>query len=169
MAKFRVNPTLTQQVATQIVAPHVTRLAERVRDGAAQAAPRVKVWQTQQDERVRPWHVTAHNRAVPDNLRFELDAAPYRGNQHPQGHDYLREPRDPSGSPLQVQDCRCFLGYNNDLARSITAHPAEVQGSRVIARVSTGYPRAAESNVGTADDAPAAFMERGIHAAARGA
>lgn len=159
-AKLTLNPGIDAKVALMIAAK-IDALGHAVQDGAQDAAPEVKVWQTMQDDRVRPWHRTAHNQAIPDNLLFELDQAPYKGVQHPRGHDYLRFPRDPRAGHLQVDYCRCFLQYNNDLAQSINT-TTTVMGNKVTSRTSTPYPRARESEYGGTDGQPAAFMHAGL-------
>jgi hypothetical protein len=159
MARFRPAPGLDAAVA-RLVASAVGQVAEQVADQAAEFAPPVKVWRTRLDERVRPWHRSAEGQAVPGNLRFELEHSPRQHNPHPPGHELLREPRDPTAYYLQIDDCRCRMDHNDELARSIHAGEPFVAGTRVSAPVSTRYPRAAESEFGTDEDAPARFMGR---------
>lgn len=159
-------------------APHVARLADKAKESAAAAAPGVKVWQTAFDALVRPWHVSAHGQSTPANLRYALDHSPRQGHQYPPpkhprwgerySHEteYLREPRDPTAYYLQVQACRCFQETNNRLGESFNRTEVVVSGSHARCEVYTRYPRAAESNFGTADDTPARFMEIGARLAA---
>jgi hypothetical protein len=165
VATLKMNPGTNEKVALMIAAK-IAALGNVVQENAQDAAPQVKVWQTMQDELVRPWHRTAHNQSIPGNLLFELDQAPYKGVQHPRGHDYLRFPRDPRAGHLQIDYCRCFLTWNDDLARSINT-VTTVMGTKVTSIISTDYPRARESEYGAADAEPAAFMHQGlVHAKA---
>lgn len=170
--RIELDDDLETKVAMD-VAPFVGRLAEMATQLAQQSAPRVKVWNTQFDDRVRPWHVSAHEQAVPDNLRFELDHSPrtYRqytppgavawGVRYSTETELLREPRDATAHWTQRDACRCFLTHNDDLAKSIGRGPVVVSATEVTCEVSTSFPRAAESEFGTAEDTPSLFMSAG--------
>jgi hypothetical protein len=162
---FTPEPGLNERVAALIAAPAIARLAEQVESAAQQAAPRVKRWNAVGDARTRPWHRSADGQECPDNLRFALEHSPRTHDPHPPGYEMLRYPRDPAAYYLQTRDCRCWLDYNDRLAQSIGHEGVRVTGARVTATISTRFPRAAESEIGTAQDAPARFMARGLQAA----
>lgn len=69
---------------------------------------------------------------------------------------------------ITVHNCRCSTTSNDDLARSIRVDgPPRVTGARVEGSVSTGYDRAAESEYGTSEDAPARFMRGALQRVAQ--
>lgn len=164
MARFQPVPDLEQKIAAQIAAPAVRRLLVDMARLAAGYAPPVKVWHTEGDSRVRPWHVGADGQQCPDNLRFAVPHSPRQGHQaHHWQVEMLRYPRDPTAYYLQVVDCRCQTSQNDGLADSIRVDgPPEVSRAKVTGSVSTGFPRAAESEYGTSEDAPARYMRRAL-------
>jgi hypothetical protein len=159
--RFTAAPRLDSVVA-RMIAPEVDRIAEQVASAAAKNAPLVKGWRTQGDALVRPWHRSANRQKAPANLRFIIDHSPRKNIPKMPGSELLRFPRDPQAYYLQTKDCRCYLEWNHELAESIAADRAVAAGTRVSGKVSTTYPRAAESEFGTDNDPPARFMGRGI-------
>ena len=69
---------------------------------AAQASgiPMVKEWIASGGERTRENHLFANGQTVNMNEPFVV------------GGDYLMQPGDPSGSPEEVINCRCAVGYS---------------------------------------------------------
>jgi hypothetical protein len=184
VAKIVLNPGFEAEVIRRIVRPHVDRLKEDVAEGARRRAPDARVWITREDERVRISHEDAHGQTIPANLRFKLKAVVYvhkgRGPHgkavNPAGGwefipgrvDLARRPRDRALPVHQRANCRCqAVTLAGVFARSIHAGPTIVEGLRVTAQVETRFNRAAESEFGTAEDAPARFMRGALDEASR--
>ena len=157
VSRFEPNPDLDEVVAAKFAYPLVAHATDAVRDAAQGFAPPVKVWMTMQDERVRHSHMKADGQAVPENLRFILKKV--RGS----GNDLARVPRD-LNLPLDNRiRCRCEpVTVADMLARSIHSLPPVLQGTRVVGVIQTYFKRAAESENGTTEDAPAYFMLRAL-------
>jgi hypothetical protein len=192
----RFNPGLDERVA-RMVRAEVNHLANIVADTARRDAPPVKVWMSVRDERVRDTHVEADGQAIPGNLHFKIpaterslpgqrrwDPADHPRGDHGQfvdsghhdsgthnrgaGYEWATRPRDPELSLANRIACRCQVSLIPlGLARTIHAHAALVTGTKVSATVDTRYPRAAESEFGTARDEGAHFMLAGIREAKR--
>lgn len=157
VSRFEPNPGLDEVVAAKIAYPLVARATEALRDAARGFAPPVKIWVTARDERVRRSHVKTDGQAVPDNLRYKVPKV--RGS----GVDLGRAPRDLAFPVDNRINCRCeSIPVGDLLARSINSLPPVLQGTRVVGTVETRFKRAAESENGTTDDAPAYFMLRAL-------
>jgi len=173
MARFIPAARLDVEAAGRIAAPEVTRLAQQVEAAARRRAPDAKAWLTARDERVRPVHADADGQTIPDNLRYILldptgdqpsgrrkritpPAAP--------GTHLAREPRaDSLPAHLRI-NCRCqSVPIPQAVARTILAEPTQVLGTRARAVVACSFPRATESEFGTAEDKAAAFMRGAIN------
>lgn len=158
-------PDIDERVALMI-APGVQRITDAVKSGAQRAAPATKDWHDMGDALVRPWHRDTSEgwqADVPANLRFPVPHSPRKGIQHYPGVEMLREPRDPTAYYLQTEYCRCFTSQDpQGIARTIDSRPVTVTGTVVAGQVVCSHPRGRESNYGTAEDVPAAFMEQGM-------
>jgi hypothetical protein len=157
VTRFEPAPDLDARVAREIALPNVERIRDQVRDAARANAPDVRVWLTVRDERVRHTHVETDGQTIPANLRFRLPKV------NGVGHDLARHPRDPALPIEQAINCRCEdPAVPGVLAGTIHSHPAVVEGSRVRAEISTDFPRAAESEVGTSEDQAAHFFRNAL-------
>jgi hypothetical protein len=172
---FEIATGLDEAVAQHIVRPAIERINTLLSDEAKRRAPEVKVWVTAHDERVRPSHVETDGQAIPENLRFQLPKMIYVSKgRGPDGHalnpaggykvtpgdyDMAREPRDASLPIAQRANCRCDSPRIPTMLKdSINEQAVVVSGTRVTGGIETRFPRAAESENGTAEDRPAHFM-----------
>lgn len=174
VAKLELYPGFEQQTVARIVRPAVDRIKRELADGARLRAPTVVVWLTMLDPVVRDSHAHAEGQAIPANLRFKLRKVVYEkkgrgrdgkainpagGWKFIPGYDLARYPRDQSLPIEQKINCRCFMAERpTALADSIHAGQTEVEGLRVRAQVDTRFPRAGESEFGTAEDRAARYM-----------
>lgn len=157
MSRVQMADGLDAAIARRFVEPRVNDALDMLRDASARNAPSVRVWVTMRDERVRAAHVHADGQVVPDNLRFILDSADGVGN------DLARHPRDPALPIANRINCRCddpTLTF--PLKDSIRRTQVTVTGTRVEGSVETRFPRAAESEFGTARDEAAHFMTNAL-------
>lgn len=153
MATFKAKPGLDAEVAQRFAVPAVRKAQSMLHDTARVNAPPVKVWVTMRDERVRRSHVDADGQEIPENLRFRLRKAAGAGV------DLARAPRDPLLPVDNRIQCRCDAPVlPQPLKDSIKADEVLIEGPRVTGKVYTDYPRAAESEYGTGDDAPAHYF-----------
>lgn len=143
--KFIPRATVDGDAAVRIVRPQISRAVDRIRDAAIAGAPDGKVWVTANDERVRHTHRETNGQAIPANIPFKVP------NVHGTGNDLAMHPRDPNLPVANRINCRCGDPVIASLvADTIHSTPATVAGTKVSGRISTNFPRAAESEF--ADD-----------------
>lgn len=154
VTRFAPSPGLDVIVAQRVLAPEVARIARRIERVARARALPARIWITSHDERVRPTHVEADGQTIPENLRFVL-SLPGRAGQT----ELAREPRDESLSAGNFYNCRCAaVSIPGAIARRIHAGPTVVAGTVVRARVTSEFPRIAESEHGTSGDVASRTM-----------
>lgn len=163
MGRVVLRKDLETMVAARLVRPKVERILDQMRGEAARRAPDAKTWITAEDERVRYSHEHTHGQTVPANLRYQLPKMTYVSHLGylpvPGRYDLAREPRDPDLPDHQTENCRCeSLPVPEIMGASIRASAVTVAGPRVTGEIYTRFPRAAESEFGTADDEAAYFM-----------
>lgn len=154
-------PDLDVQIAEQVVRPHLENALSMLHDAARRLAPDCKVWVSMRDPLVRTSHVATDGQTIPDNLRFIL---PRPGSSSTAaGSEMARQPRDPALSTGNAINCRCEpVPSPSPLRTSIHKTQVQVAGTRVYGEVYTEFPRAAESEFGTSQDQPAAFMSNAL-------
>lgn len=154
MGKFVPARNLDATIAVRFGKPRVERVLRMLTDEAKSRAPGVRAWITARDERVRHSHMEADGQLVPDNLRFKVPSV------NGIGTDLARHPRDPNLPIANRANCRCDDPTIGPLlADSIHATDCSVVGNRVSGSVETRFPRAAESENGTDQDAAAHYMQ----------
>lgn len=154
VSHFEPRKGLDEIIAERFGRPAIRRVLDMLTDEAQTRAPAVRVWVTQRDERVRHTHFETDTQVVPDNLRFKIPKTSGIG-----GFDLARHPRDPALPIEQRINCRCDDPTIEGLLRdSIHATDVDVNGTRASGSVETRFPRAAESENGTDQDAPAHYM-----------
>ena len=156
--RFEPVAGLDQEIARRFGVPAIRRALDMLRDEARTRAPDARVWVTMRDERVRKSHFETDTQTIPGNLRFKLPS-----NKVPGSFDLARAPRDPTLPPDQRANCRCSDQSLPHLVRE-SIHAGDVQhtGTVVTGEVYTEFPRAAESEFGTSEDAPAHFMTNAL-------
>jgi len=145
-------------IAERYVKPRVDTALDMLRDAARTNAPATRAWITMRDERVRQTHFDADGQVIPANLRFKIEKPGQPGT-----FELARHPGDPALSPANRFNCRCDDPTIPHLLRdSINRTPVTVNGTRVEGSVETRFPRAAESEFGTSEDAAAHFMTNAL-------
>lgn len=170
--RFTARKGLDEIVAARLVAPVVRQLADTAQDAARNAAPGEKTWVTVADPVVRPEHRDAHGQAVPDNLRFTLEAPPYDQAHYRSGAIQMgREPRDEENfTPGLTANCRCRTTSDPEgVARTINAGDVAVEGTKVSGPVTCDHPLGYWADHGSDKDVGARFMAKGLQAARRAA
>ncbi len=154
MGGFEPAAGLEYEIARKFGVPAIRRALEMLEDAAQTKAPETRAWITMRDGKVRQSHMDADGQTIPANLRFRLDHPNLPGTV-----ELARHPRDPTISAANAANCRCHDATIPHLLRD-SIHKTDVQqiGTRVQGSVETRFPRAAESEFGTDEDAPAHFM-----------
>jgi hypothetical protein len=114
MQKGESIPQLRNRIiqSAQLSAPRATTIARTEVIGAMNAASTTQVkfsgmrgtkeWMSTPDARTRPTHRIAAGQTVPLGSKFAI------------GDTWLDHPGDPSGSPEEIVNCRCSIGFNLD-------------------------------------------------------
>ena len=112
-----------------------TQLTAIASEGALRAASEVaktkkvyKTWRTQGDGRVRPAHSNAFGQTVPLAQPFTV------------GGFQLMYPGDPSGPLSMIANCRCFLGFEEEVVTASAPFPT--LGGTMSSTSSTQVPNA---------------------------
>ncbi len=165
MSRVVLREDLDSIVAEQVVRPRMDDILDMLLRSAQQNAPDVKIWVTMRDDRVRLSHERTDGQAIPANLRFKVPKVNTGDdiNDVRFGHDLARYPRDPSLPIGNRINCRCSAQQAPHMLRqSLHRTQVTVTGTRVEGSVYTDFPRAAESEFGTTEDAPSRFMAKAL-------